>query len=266
MFPKDLNSDKIDFHVVPLTMILGEEEFVDTEDLDTADFVARMKVFKGCPKSACPTPEAYYDIMAKSDNIIVVALSSGLSGTHASAVTASERIKTDFPNKKLFVFDTLNACTGLDFVCQRLAEVIEKGDKNFDEVTAELVEIGKRAHTRFLLQDLSNLIKNGRMPKMLGKVLTTANIKFICGNDGEGGIKKFGMGLGTRRGLNALAEMPKDEITPDMPIIINHVLNEEDALYVKELLVGHGFTNIKLYGMRGLSSLYAADKGIVIAY
>ena len=268
LFPKDIKSPKIDFHVVPLTLIVDDKEYLDDEKLDTAKFISIMNASKNAARSACPSPEAFYEIMEKSDNIIVVALSSKLSGTHASAVQAAELTKKNFPNKKVFVYDTLSAAAGLDFICLRLCEAIESDSvKSFDEATAKLEEICKKTRVRFLLQDLGNLAKNGRLSKMASKVLTTVKIKLICGDDGNGEIKKYGMAIGTRRGLNNLAELPAKEIEKDMPIIIRHVHNKEDADYLLDVLKSkHGFKNIDVRLMRGLSSLYAADKGIVIAY
>ena len=264
---KDLTCAKVDFHVVPLTMILGEEEYVDVEGFDTVDFVAKLNASPVTARSACPTPEAYAEIMRKSDNIIVVALSSKLSGTHASATQAAESIKKSHPEKNIFVLDTLSACTGLDYICTKVKELIMEDKYTFDELTIKATELREKTRVRFLLQDLGNLVKNGRMSKTMGRILTTAKVKVVCGNDGEGGIKKYALSMGTRRGLEKLAEFPGTEISPDMLVIINHVHNEEDANFLKSVLVSKfGFTNISLYGMRGLSSLYAADKGIVIAY
>ena len=122
LYNKDLTNDKIDFHVVPLTLILGDQEYVDDEKLDVAGFVKAMNESKVGAKSGCPSPEAFHEIMRKSDNIIVVTLSSKLSGTHSSAMSAAEMIKKSHPQKKLFVMDTLSAATGLDFILYKLHE------------------------------------------------------------------------------------------------------------------------------------------------
>ena len=269
LFSKDLNSDKIDFHVVPLTLTLGEEEFVDAEDFDTKVFVEKMVSSKASAKSACPSPEAFAEIMRKGENIIVLTLSSKLSGTYASAMAAAEMMKTEFPDKKLFVLDTLTAAVGLDFMLYKLRDLIEGGEYSYDEITVKIAEMRSQTRVRFLLQDLSNLVKNGRMSKVVGKILTTAKIKLVCGDDGQGEIKKFSMALGTRRGLMAMADLPGQDLGGDVdaPIMITHVHNEEDANLVKDLLESKfGFKNITLRIMRGISSLYSSDKGMAIAY
>jgi|GEM_PF-148067 len=269
LFPKDLASDKIDFHVVPLTLIVDEKEYIDEEGLDTRKFVDIMNASKNPARSACPSMQAYYDIMKTCDNILVPALSSKLSGTCASAMQAMEQIKKDFPQKNVFVCDTLSACMGLDYICLRLAEEIEnEAIKSFEEACARLTVISRQTRVRFLLQDLSNLAKNGRLSKMASKVLTTVKIKLVCGEDGNGEIKKYGMAMGTRRGLCAMADLPGAERpNKDAPIVVGHVHNEDDTNFlVNYLKTKFGFKNIRVSKMRGLSSLYSADKGIVIAY
>jgi DegV family protein with EDD domain len=268
LFAKDLSGANIDFHVVPLTLMAGGKEFRDDENLNTADFVKVLGESKTCGKSACPNPDAFYDIMKTGENVIVVTISSKLSATHASAINAGERFKRDFPQRKLYIQDSLSAASGQDLILVKLRDLIDSGRYSFDEITVKIAEITKKTRVRFLLQDLQNLVKNGRMSKMAGKLLSLAHVKLVCGDDNLGEIKKVGLALGTRRGLVTLTELPKrDGVNPDEPIVVTHVLNEPDATFVKTTLAAKmGFKNIIMRAMRGLASLYAADKGIVIAY
>jgi DegV family protein with EDD domain len=269
LFPCDINSDKIDFHVVPLTLIVDNKELVDDENLDVNKFVQMVNQSKTCAKSACPSPETFFEIIKKSDNVILVTLSSKLSGTYASAAVAVDMAKREFPKKNVFLCDSLSAAAGLDFIMYKIKELLEtKNDLPWESVCNAVRDICSKTRVRFLLQDLGNLVKNGRLSKMAGKILTTVKVKLICGDDGEGEIKKYGMAMGTKRGLQNLAELPhKDKAPTDSLILISHVFNETDLIFLKNILdKKYGFTNILTAPMRGLSSLYAADKGIVMAY
>lgn len=263
-----MKSEKYDFYVAPLTLTVGETDFVDDEILNTKMLVNAINASKAAPKTACPSPDAFYELMEKSDNIIVITISSKLSGTHQSAMAAGADIMLKYPNKKLFIFDSLSACAGQDFIVSRVCEMVESGEYTFDQITEELPKIRKHTRVRFLLHDLGNLIKNGRMNKIVGKILNTAKIKLLCGDDGNGEIKKYGMCLGFKRGIHSLAEYPKrDGVTEEMPIMVSHVYNDTDVDALVSILKNKfGFKNITTRLTRGVSSLYAADKGIVIAY
>ncbi|MCL2846725.1 MAG: DegV family protein [Firmicutes bacterium] len=255
----DLTTDKLDFFTVPLTLTLGETDYVDEEDLDTRAFTEKMRAAKTL-RSACPSPEAFMDIMRERDNIIIVTLSSKLSGTHGSAVLAVENIMAEFPDKKVYLLDSLSAAAGMANICMRIAEMVESGE-SYEEIIEKLPALRSGTRVRFLLQDLSNLVKTGRMKKTVGAVLGVTPLKLVCGDNGEGEIKKYGMALGTRKGLAALAKfVDTDTVT------IAHANNESDANALREMLEKNGVKNIKILLMRGLSTFYANDKGIVIAF
>lgn len=269
LFPRDLNSDKLEFHVVPLTLIVDGKEMIDDEHLNVQHFVASVNASKTCAKSACPSPETYFDIIRRSDNIIIVTLSSKLSGTHASAAVAVDMARREFPKKKIYLCDSLSAAAGLDFIMYKIKELVEtRNEMEWETICGAVSEICSKTRVRFLLQDLGNLVKNGRLSKMAGKMLTAINVKLICGDDGEGEIKKYGMAMGTKRGLQEMAHLPHhDKMPKENLIFISHVFNETDMVYLKNILdTKFGYTNIITCQMRGLSSLYAADKGIVMAY
>jgi len=267
LFERDFKSDKIDFQVAPLTMTVGDKDYIDTQDLDVRAFVDAVNASKTCPKSACPSPAMFKQLMEAGDNVIVVSISSKLSGTYASAKVAESEIKAQYPNKNVFVLDSLSAAVGNDFIVLKLRDLIENNNFTFEEVCEKLTDIAKKTRVRFLLHNLDNLVKNGRMNKMVGNILNAAKIKIICGDDGAGEIKKYGMSLGFKRGLASLAEFPKhDGREVDDPIMIAHVFNDEDAQFLKSHIEKHGFKNVMLWKTRGLSSLYASDKGIILAY
>ncbi|MCL2586681.1 MAG: DegV family protein [Firmicutes bacterium] len=258
---EDLTGGSITFKTIPLTLTLGEEDFIDDQTLDTALFIPKMKASKTL-RSACPSPEAFMEHMRDNDNIIIVTLSSKLSGTHGSALIAVEQIKSEFPNKKVYLLDSLSASAGMASLCVKIKELIENGNMSFEELTEKLDPIRSKTRVRFLLQDLSNLVKTGRLSKVMGGILGLTPLKLICGDDGNGEIKKFGSSLGTKKGLVKLSEFPPK----DASVVIAHAHNETDAGYLKGLLEKLGITNIKTVLMRGVATFYSNDKGIVLAY
>ena len=93
------------FENVPLALDVDDYHILDDETFDQKEFLARVKKSPNCPKSACPSPQRYYDSFeGTAERIYVVTLSSKLSGSYNSAVSAKQMFEADFPEKKVYVF------------------------------------------------------------------------------------------------------------------------------------------------------------------
>lgn len=267
---KDMKSDKIDFYTIPLTIMLGDKEVVDEEGFDIKDLLTKMKENKKAPKTACPNPDAFAAEMRKGDNVICVTLSSNISGTYNSARLAAETVKSEKPDKNIFVLDSFSASGGQLLILDELKRLIEKGDLSFKEITERITDFKNRLSVRFVLQDLGNLIKTGRMSRVAGLIAATLFIKPIFGDNGNGEIRLVSKHIGMKKAIAAMSEFPAERVKEagvDTPIIISHCYNEEDAKTLKSLLeTKYGLTNIKICLMRGIASFYANDKGLLIAY
>ena len=266
LWDEDLTSERVLFKTVPIILTLGEENFTDDQTLDTSLFIPKMKAAKTL-RSACPSPEAFMQHMRDNDNIIIATLTSKLSGTYQSATLAVEQIKQEFPEKKIYLLDTLNACAGLTSILLKIKNLMENENLSFEELTAKLPAIARNTRVRFLLQDLSNLVKTGRMSRIAGAIVGKTPLKLVCGDDGNGEIKKISAALGTKKGLTKLTEHArKENIMESDAVVIAHAQNEIDATFLKSLLEKMGIKDIKTVLMRGVATFYANDKGIVLAY
>lgn len=266
-----IKSDKVNFATVPLSITMNGEDWFDTEELDTRKLVDAMKINKSKPQTACPSVEAFAEKMREGeDHIICVSITSKLSGTYNAARLAANQVMEEDPAKKIYVLDTLSVSAAAVLMIDKAAELIEGGEHTFDQITHELTKMRENTHLRFLLQDLSNLVKTGRMSKVKGAIASALSIKLICGDNGEGEIKQYAKSIGMKKALPMLAEYPGEKVLThgkDIPVVITHCYNEEEAKSLKNMLEAlHGLTNIKILPMRGLASFYANDKGIIMAY
>lgn len=264
----DIINKHVDFITVPISYTLNNENFQDTEESDTSNLTAKMKESKSAPKSACPSVETFSETMrsAKTKEIFVITLSSKISGTYNSARLAAEDVHKE-GKKKVFVFDSLTTSAGLARIIYKLIELIEKDDLDFEQICVKLPEVRSHNRIRFLLQDLGNLVKSGRMSKVLGIITSVIPLKLICGDNGEGEIKKYKQVIGVKKGIEALSEFPTaDKAEISDIIVISHCNNTEGAGVLKTLLEKFGFNNIKTLLMRGIATFFANEKGIAIAY
>ena len=265
-----IKSSKVNLVTIPLVITISGKDIIDEESLDTENLVVAMKANKDRPQTACPSPEAFADAMRSgNENIICVTLTSKLSGTNNAARLGAESVLAENKGKNIFVLDTLSTSAAMIIIIDRLVELIESGKYSFEEIVAEIEKVSKSTRLRFLLQDLGNLVKTGRMSKVKGVIASTLNIHLICGENGEGEIQQFAKAIGTKKAIRILSEFPgeKKDCEKDTPIVITHCHNTEDAEALKDLIEKQfGFTNIKIMPMRGLATFYANEKGLILAY
>ena len=136
----DLRSDlvgKIPF--VPLTINFGEEEFVDNVTMSRKAFYEHLAVCKDLPKTSQPTPDAfaqeYEKAVAAGETVIVLTISSKLSGTYQSANIAA----MDFPGR-VYVVDTLSAAIGFGILAELAYDLAQQG-MAAEAIVAKLEEI-----------------------------------------------------------------------------------------------------------------------------
>jgi len=266
-----LTCAQIDFVTAPIFCIVGGIEHVDHEDTDVVELLAKMKQSKTASKTACPSPETFAEQMrAGNENIICVTLSSKLSGTYSSAMMAAETVRTEQPDKQIFVLDSLTTSAGLARLLHKLVDLIKSEKFSFAEITQQITDFRGRNRIRFFLNDLSNFVKSGRMSKVAGIISSIIPIKLLCGDNGEGEVKKYKQVIGFKKAVEALSEFPGESLKTegvDNPIFISHCNSEENASLLKKLLeCKFGFKNIKTFLMRGTATTLANEKGLTLAY
>ena len=114
--------------------------------------------------------------MEEGKDIIHVALSSGLSGSYNSARNAAAIAAERYPDRKIYVVDSLAASSGFGLLVDKLAELRDAG-MSIDELYAWAEENKLKMHHWFFSTDLTFYIKGGRVSKTAG---TIGGILGIC--------------------------------------------------------------------------------------
>ena len=123
--------------------------------------------------------------------------------------------------------------------------------------------------TSFVLESLENLRKNGRLSGLQAFIINTLNIKLVMGATPEGTIYRLDQARGIIRALGAMAKhIEHDVIRPQERILtIAHCNCYERAVYIKdEILKRVPFKDFLIVETAGVSTLYANDGGIIVAY
>ncbi len=250
---------------VPLSMTLGSATYKDDENLDVDIFLAEMHRHKELPRSSCPSP---YDFMEKCEEgkiNFIVTLSSKLSGSYDSALVAKDILSEK--GIEAHVFDSKSASAGQLLVVKKLRDLVNTGqDKK--EIIKRLEDFIKRLKTFFVLENLENLLKNGRMNKVTGLIASVLNIRLIMAGNEHGEIVLHSKVKGSQNSIVKLAEIIGDTCkdTADRILAIGHCNNKHIDLFMKIVKEKYSFKDIIVTTTRGLTGMYANYGGIVIAF
>ena len=256
------------FTSVPLTIRLGEQVIVDDDSFDQAALLWQMKQSSQAPQTACPSPAQYLDAFdCGADEIYVVTLSALLSGSHNSAAQARQLWLEDHPQTNIHIFNSRSASAGEVLVALKLQELARAG-LGFEEVVQQATHYISQLNTLFVLEDLDNLRKNGRLSRLQSVVTGTLKIKLLMGSTPEGEICKRGQALSMKQALGKMLSLMADDPAHEGRILcISHCNCLERAFSLKEqALNACRFSDILISETKGISSVYANDGGLIAAY
>lgn len=248
----------------PFKITIDEREYADDSSLDIGAFYEAMRNTKEAIRTACPSPQEYLELM-NGDHIFIVTITSELSGSYQSAMLARSMYLEKNPGAKVHVFDSKAAVSGETGVVMFLDALISL-KKSFDEIVEATEAMIKKSLTIFALASLTNLARNGRIPKIAGRLSRVLNIRIIA-RAVAGKISPLSLERGLKNTLNALVEKALKLRDPDLkvPIVISQANDIPSAEYVRDKIrESIPDREIEITGMKGLSSTYAEEGGIVV--
>lgn len=255
------------FVKVPLTIRSNGSTFVDDETFDQADLLWAMRQSEEAPSTSCPSPQAYLDAYQGADDIYVVTLSALLSGSHNSAEQARLLMEEDHPEVNVHVFNSCSAAAGELLVAMAIHRLAST-DMPFKRVVTEVEQFIYQMQTMFVLESLENLRKNGRLTKLQSVITGALKIKLFMGATPEGEICKLGQALTVKQALTKMVDkIASDAAHVGRTLAICHCNCLDRAFQVKSMLEAKcKFAHILITEAGGVTSVYAYDGGIVVAY
>ena len=234
--------DDFGIHVLPLTfMVDGEDEvyqsYLKGERTDLKQFYTMMregKVFKTSLPNLAESEALFRELLSSGRDVIYLAFSSGLSGTYQALSLMAEQLREEFPERKLYVVDTLAASGGQGLLVWSAVQHARAGE-SIDQVRDWLE--GNKLHLAhwFTVDDLMFLFRGGRVSKTAAWAGTLLNIKPVLHVDDEGHLIPMEKVRGRKKSLNALIdhmEKSADKPISDQMVFITHGDCIEDAEYV----------------------------------
>ena len=258
--------------IAPLTITIDDTHYVDDGTVDIPPYLAAMKASKNPVRSACPSPDLYAeDIRATEGDCFIVTLSAKLSGSHNAASLGVQLAQEDLPEKKVHVFDSESASAGETYIALMIHDLIAAG-KSFEQIIELVEEKIRSMHTLFVLDSLDNLVKNGRISKTVALLANVLSIRLLMSDDGHGAIKNISKARGIKGALGQMVETCRKHTeglaAASQRLVISYCNCPERARQVRDMIREKcpAIGEIIMTPTSALSSMYANDGGIVIAY
>lgn len=263
----DFIKETEDIPRVPFRILIENEEIID-ENLDINILIQKMKNTKNQIKTACAPPEDFINKLKEDANNFIVTISGPLSGSYNSAMVAVETFKEKFPESFVHVFDTKTAAAGETLIAMKVKQLIEE-NLNREEIIERTNKYISKLKTLFILESLDNLAKNGRITNFKAILANIMHIVPVMGADDDGHIVLQESVRGKKKAFARLIEMIGEyNVDFENTILgITHVNCLEKAEKLREeIKARYPFKDIKIFKSSGLSTVYADDGGIVIAF
>lgn len=172
---------------VPQVVIFGDQSYHDDGELDTTEFLKKLKASSALPKTAAPEPTLYYPIFTEArergESVIVVAPSGKISGTVRSAQIAAQ----EFPGMDIRIIDTLTVSCNLGSLVL-IADEMAKSGESPDLIESAIRELIPRGRLYFVVDTLEYLAKGGRIggaKALVGELIQIKPILAICDGQAE---------------------------------------------------------------------------------
>ena len=254
------------FESVPLTIQVENEIFVDDKQLEIDLMMEKMYASSAASKSACPSPDDYLKSFEGVDKIFVVTITGTLSGSNNSAQVAKKIFLEEHPDAQIHVIDSLSAGGEVDLLVTKLNELIQQ-DLSFDEVVEVISGYQEKTKLLFVLAKVDNLVKNGRLSKLLGTVVGLLNIRMVGEASQTGTLELLQKARGPTKALaSAIEELLKAGYKGGR-LIIAHRNNEKFCQQISQLIQEkYPQAQIETVPTSGLCSFYAEEGGILMGY
>lgn len=209
---------EFDISIIPINITFGEKTFLQFVDLDNAGFYKMVDETKKIPKTAQPSPhqfvEFYRKIAKKGDTIISIHVTSKLSGTYASAVSAAQEVRGEF---KVYPVDSVVGSAGIGLMC-REARKMDRAGKGPEEIVKYLEGIRGRVRVILTLDTLEYAKMSGRVGTLQAALASALNVKPIAVL--KDGVLNMAERVRTRKAsLERVLEMGREEFG-DQPVYL----------------------------------------------
>lgn len=259
-----LELEGVDFKAAPLKIYTDETEFIDDAGLDVDAMLTYLAAYQGRSYTACPNVEVWEQAYAGAEEIYVVTLSSGVSGTWGAAAAAAKLYQEEHPEVKIHIFDTLSAGPEVRMLVEKIAQDVKAG-LPFEEICRRGEVYMGSTRIFFALQSFHNFAENGRVSKTVAKIGGMLGIRIMATASQKGTIEVIDKCRGDKGTLTKFMEKMASVGYQGGKVYLAHCQNPVFAREIAgEICKDFPDARIEVYETRGLCSFYAERGGILL--
>jgi DegV family protein with EDD domain len=195
--------------MVPLTISIGGESFLDRVELSSAEFYRRVRLSDELPRSSQPNRadfrRVYEALLKDHESVVSVHLSARLSGTYQSALGAAEEVDPS----RVWVVDSRHVSVGLGLVVEAAGEAIRAGEP-IEAVVAAAENAARRTRVYGATPSLDFAVKGGRVDSKVAYLAELIRLRPVVLFDEEGGAHLDGGHFGYLRTIRGIARRAAD--------------------------------------------------------
>lgn len=235
--------NKLQISVLPLSFLMDEQKYYnypDERDITFAKFYDLLRHEKMATTSAVNLSDFENEMepyLKDGKDILFLGMSSALSCTYNNSVAAANELKEKYPERKIYVVDTLSASLGQGLLVY-LAVLEKQKGKNLEEVRDFVENIKLRICHWFTVEDLGHLKRGGRVSAATALIGGMLGIKPILHVDNLGRLINVSKVRGRKTSMDELANRLKNSIInpEEQTVFISHGDCKEDADYLTKII------------------------------
>ena len=261
-----LNLEGTPFAVAPLKIVTTDKEYTDDQNLNVSNMVDDLLSYKGRSSTSCPNTDEWLAAFGDAQYIFCVTITATLSGCYNAACAAKQIYEEQYPDRKVYVINTLSTGPEMKLIIEKLSNLIAKG-KNYEEICNEINLYINKTGLLFMLESMKNLANNGRVSHLTAKAAGLLGIRVIGKASDKGDLQPLDKVRGEQKSRCTIINRMREEGYWGGKVRIAHCQNHEFAGTIKEALTKEfGNIDIDIYECRGLCSFYAEKGGVLIGF
>lgn len=226
--------EELNIHMVPLSVVFDDTSYREEIDITTEEFYEKLRSYKELPTTSQPSigyiAEKLEQLAEDYDAVISVHLSSGISGTYQAVLSAGEMVE----GIDLYAYDSEASCFVQAFYVYEAVK-LSKENKTPEEIIARLDEMKQSMRAYFMVDDLTNLTRGGRLSNAQAIVGSLLQVKPVL-HFVDKLIVPFEKIRTRKKAVNRLIGMLEAEAEKgkDLKVSFIHANDEEAALALEK--------------------------------